>query len=200
MLRGFIYFLSNPSMPGLVKIGHTTQDVESRIRQLNSTGVPTPFSIIACVSVADSARIEAEIHTLFAAQRYYSEREFFQGSPAELLRRAMPLLLTAIDAPSSTSQSPARRRRYDLERESVNLLLCLTGDQRQYGYYESDLYRWSSESALKTEVRLAHLKELKLVSEKRSREDWRGSTWRITSEGKKFLFDYEHITDEMLRQ
>lgn len=199
MLRGFVYFLTNPSMPGLVKIGHTTQDVETRLRQLNSTGVPNPFLLAACVSVVDPARTEAELHVLLAAHRHSNDREFFEGSPSELLREAIPLLIEAIDAPAPPSYLPKRKHYYDLERESVDILIWLTGEQRQYGYNESDLSSWSPEPALKTEARLAHLKELKLVSEKRSRDDWRGSSWRITSEGKKFLFDYGHITDEMLR-
>ncbi len=70
-----------------------------------------------------------------------------------------------------------------------------------YGYDEYELLRWfKEEPTLKTEARLAHLKELKLVMEKRSRNAWQGSRWRITSEGKKFLFDYGYVTDEMLRQ
>ncbi|WP_449106780.1 GIY-YIG nuclease family protein [Pseudomonas mohnii] len=39
-----IYVLKNETMPGLVKIGLTTDTVESRISNLSSsTGVPLPF-------------------------------------------------------------------------------------------------------------------------------------------------------------
>jgi len=77
-------------------------------------------------------------------------------------------------------------------------LIYLAGYQRQYGYSEYEILNDFSEPELKTEFRLAHLKELKLVSEIKSRNDYQPSTWRITSEGKKYLFDYGHITDEML--
>jgi hypothetical protein len=39
-----VYVLTNPAMPGLVKIGKTTQvEVEERMKQLYGTGVPVPF-------------------------------------------------------------------------------------------------------------------------------------------------------------
>ena len=39
-----VYVLTNPAMPGLVKIGRTDQDdANTRIAQLYTTGVPVPF-------------------------------------------------------------------------------------------------------------------------------------------------------------
>ncbi len=44
MEYGIVYLLTNPVMPGLVKIGMTTQeDIERRMRELYTTGVPVPF-------------------------------------------------------------------------------------------------------------------------------------------------------------
>jgi hypothetical protein len=40
---GFVYILSNDSMPGLYKIGFTHNSVRQRIRDLSATGVPTAF-------------------------------------------------------------------------------------------------------------------------------------------------------------
>lgn len=199
MVRGYIYFLTNRSMPGLVKIGQTTQDIESRIRQLNSTGVPSPFMLAACISVADPVRVEAELHALLTNCRYSENREFFEGSIADLLRKAMPVLLEAMETSVPLPQEPNRKRTHDLELVTISLLVSLTGEQRMYGYSEHEIVRWfKEEPALKIEARLAHLKELRFASEKRPRDEWSGSTWRITSEGKKFLFDHGHLTDEML--
>jgi hypothetical protein len=40
----FIYVLSNPSFPGLLKIGYTRKDIGIRVKDLSkATGVPTPF-------------------------------------------------------------------------------------------------------------------------------------------------------------
>ena len=43
-MAGFIYIMSNPAFPNLLKIGKTSKDPTSnRINELNTTGVPYPF-------------------------------------------------------------------------------------------------------------------------------------------------------------
>jgi T5orf172 domain len=197
-MQGLIYFLTNPSIPGLVKIGHTTQDIEARIRQLNSTGVPTPFELAACFAVKNSALAEQLVHSSLAKVRHSDQREFFIGSVSTLLTDALPALINAIDQTVADHPRTQDRKTHDIEPEEINLLLFLTGDQRQYGYSEYAVHRHSEEPELKTEARLARLKGLKLVTEKRSRKDWESPVWRITSEGKKFLYDYGYFTQEML--
>ena len=55
---GVVYVLTNPAMPGLVKIGKTTQnDVTTRISQLYTTGVPLPFDCEYAVKVADMSSV-----------------------------------------------------------------------------------------------------------------------------------------------
>ncbi len=68
-------------MPGLVKIGMTTrEDLEARMRELYSTGVPVPFECqYACkVKKTDCAKIEKALHTAFEPQRINANREFFR--------------------------------------------------------------------------------------------------------------------------
>jgi hypothetical protein len=44
MEYGIVYLLTNPYMPGLVKIGMTKQeDLEKRMKELYTTGVPVAF-------------------------------------------------------------------------------------------------------------------------------------------------------------
>ena len=41
---GIVYILSNQAMPGLIKIGSTTEnELKNRLSNLYSTGVPFPF-------------------------------------------------------------------------------------------------------------------------------------------------------------
>lgn len=81
MKYGIVYLLSNPYMPGLVKIGMTAQeDIEKRMRELYTTGVPAPFECqFACkVDIKDCAKIEKALHTAFEPQRVNKNREFFR--------------------------------------------------------------------------------------------------------------------------
>jgi len=81
MEYGIVYLLTNPVMPGLVKIGMTTrEDMDARMRELYSTGVPVPFECqFACrVKKSDCAKIEKALHTAFAPQRVNANREFFR--------------------------------------------------------------------------------------------------------------------------
>lgn len=78
---GIVYLLTNPVMPGLVKIGMTTrEDMDARMKELYSTGVPVPFECqFACrVKIADCAKIEKALHTAFSPQRINANREFFR--------------------------------------------------------------------------------------------------------------------------
>lgn len=81
MEYGIVYLLTNPCMPGLVKIGMTTQeDIDKRMKELYTTGVPVPFECqFACkVNNKDCAKIEKALHTAFDPQRVNKNREFFR--------------------------------------------------------------------------------------------------------------------------
>ena len=61
MEYGIVYLLTNSVMPGLVKIGMTTQEyIDKRMKELYTTGVPVPFECqFACkVKKGDCAKIE----------------------------------------------------------------------------------------------------------------------------------------------
>ena len=78
-LAGIVYLLTNPAMPGLVKIGKTTRDdPKVRMSELYSTGVPVPFECVKAVKVEDEAAIESALHTAFGPSRVNSQREFFE--------------------------------------------------------------------------------------------------------------------------
>ncbi len=81
MEYGIVYLLTNPVMPGLVKIGMTAQeDIDKRMKELYTTGVPVPFECqFACrVKKSDCIKIEKALHTAFEPQRINANREFFR--------------------------------------------------------------------------------------------------------------------------
>ena len=196
-MSGYIYFLTNRAMPNLVKIGHTTVTVEERIRQLNSTGVPSPFELAACFLVGEPAKAERKLHEHLSSQRFAENREFFVGSVAELLSASFSVLIASAQT-SSDSYRDLSPKQHSLDDKSVVLLQLLTGLKKNVGYPSFDFQHELDETELEIENRFANLKKLGLVSERRSRQDWEGSLWRITSNGTKFLFDHALVTEDML--
>ena len=78
--KGIVYVLTNSAMPGLVKIGMTTREsIDTRMKELYSTGVPVPFDCVyACeVKVSDCSKIEKALHKAFEPNRINANREFF---------------------------------------------------------------------------------------------------------------------------
>ncbi len=78
MTPGYIYVLSNPSMPGLLKIGRSKNGAKARAKELNTTGVPEPFEILGEAYICDMITTERNIHELLKEYRYNSSREFFK--------------------------------------------------------------------------------------------------------------------------
>lgn len=78
-MKGIIYILSNPAMPGIIKIGKTTQeDVKTRMQQLYQTGVPLPFDCVYAASVNNIDDVEKALHVAFNPNRLNPKREFFE--------------------------------------------------------------------------------------------------------------------------
>jgi hypothetical protein len=105
---GCVYILSNPSMPGLLKIGMTEQDAFERARDLSSaTGVPEPYVVEAYVTCDDPSSNESAIHQELSSIRK-PNREFFAISLAEALG-----ILERV-----TGKRPDFRRQEDSQRQS----------------------------------------------------------------------------------
>jgi T5orf172 domain len=88
-MHGIIYVLTNEAMPGLVKIGLTTDSVESRIANLSATsGVPLPFECHFAAQIPEEvnlAKLEKTLHQLFADHRINPKREFFKVEPEKVV-------------------------------------------------------------------------------------------------------------------
>ena len=81
-----VYVLTNEAMPGLIKIGLTSDTVEARLTNLSShTGVPLPFECYFAAEVKDGGRIEKTLHQLFAEFRINPKREFFRLDPEKIV-------------------------------------------------------------------------------------------------------------------
>jgi hypothetical protein len=78
-MEGIIYLLSNPVMPGIIKIGRTyKEDVKVRMKELYSSGVPLPFDCEYAATVRNIDLVEKALHTAFSPNRLNPKREFFE--------------------------------------------------------------------------------------------------------------------------
>lgn len=78
---GIVYALVNEAMPGLVKIGMTSNlEVDLRKNQLyrGCSGVPLPFECVYACKVKDFKKAEKALHIAFAPDRINPKREFFK--------------------------------------------------------------------------------------------------------------------------
>jgi hypothetical protein len=83
---GIVYVLTNPAMPGLVKIGKTARNsVDARLNELYSTGVPVPFECVYAAKVIDESKVERAFHLAFGPYRLNPKREFFQIEPEQAI-------------------------------------------------------------------------------------------------------------------
>ena len=82
---GIIYVLSNPAMPGLVKIGKT-KSLSKRIKSLSrASGVPTAFECVCAKKVEDMDFAERQLHAANRSRRLNENREFFEIPSDELV-------------------------------------------------------------------------------------------------------------------
>jgi T5orf172 domain len=84
--KQIVYVLINEAMPNLVKIGKTTRsDVQVRMNELYSSGVPKPFKCIMAVEVEDCSKVETALHIAFGPGRINPKREFFEIDPEQAI-------------------------------------------------------------------------------------------------------------------
>ena len=84
---GWLYCLSNSSMPGLLKIGQTKNEPKARAEQLQTTGVPLPFKIEFAKYVKDYVKKEKILISLLEqySNRINPKREFFRVDPERVV-------------------------------------------------------------------------------------------------------------------
>ena len=128
-----VYLVTNPAMPGLVKIGRTGRgDARARIGELYSTGVPVPFTLEYACRVKDGAEVERALHVAFGPQRLNVRREFFRIDPEQaiaILRllhtedatREVEAQRDGVDAESRAAADELRKRRPNLNFEEMGI-------------------------------------------------------------------------------
>ncbi len=106
----YVYVLTNPGMPGLVKIGFSIYDPNHRAQALSDwTGVPAPFEVAAfCTTKVNHAQsVETAVHRVLSDRRPNKLREFFSIEPeaAHEVITEVASELNALHIPSSSDDS-----------------------------------------------------------------------------------------------
>jgi hypothetical protein len=89
MNDGYVYCFSNPSMPGILKIGMTEREPETRLSEANSSDTwrpPTPYKLEFAKKVSNASEKEKTLHILLEqyTERINPRREFFRVSKEEV--------------------------------------------------------------------------------------------------------------------
>lgn len=128
-----VYVLSNPAMPGLVKIGRTDHDdANLRISQLYTTGVPVPFTLEFACKVTNAEDVERALHIAFAPNRINPKREFFQIEAQQAI--AILKLLHTEDATLEVEQQPA-----GLDQQSISAAEHLKSRRPNLNFVEMNI-------------------------------------------------------------
>lgn len=83
---GWLYVISSPSLPGLVKLGCTRRlNPALRVRELSSSSLPEPYHAHCFVFSDDCFELENNIYKYFDKERVNPDREFFRIEPKEAI-------------------------------------------------------------------------------------------------------------------
>jgi hypothetical protein len=83
-VRGWVYVLSNTTMPKLVKIGFSNKDPVLRAKDLNHTGLPDKFVVEYDVLVINPHELEQNVHKRLQDKRKKG-KEFFECTLEEAI-------------------------------------------------------------------------------------------------------------------
>ncbi len=140
-MANIVYVLTNEAMPDLIKIGLTTDTVESRIAQLSAhSGVPFPFECYFAAEVDNCAKLEKTLHQLFAEVRVNPRREFFKIDPEKVVLaisignfKEISIGSSEIDKDEQAALEKAKARRPRLRLDALGIypgsILVLSRDE-----------------------------------------------------------------------
>jgi len=77
-VKGFVYVMSNKTMPGLVKIGYSTKHPELRAKELDGSGLPYAYIVEYCAFLENPFDVEQATHRRLSDNN--EAKEFFRVS------------------------------------------------------------------------------------------------------------------------
>jgi len=158
--NGYVYVLSNPTMPGLLKIGYTDREVDERVDELNSTGVPVPFDVEAIFGSPNAYKDEQAIHSILAQHRVAGNREFFSIAVKEAVKCIIdyigsePNFLKSPNLLMTEAEKQARREQEMKEREQTEIKDLVSKRDRYINSVPKEMWAgWMELLSLKASLR-----------------------------------------------
>lgn len=148
---GWVYVLTNPAIPGRVKIGCTGRTPEIRAAELSkASAVPEPFAVAWAAAVTDHKAVESIVHFRLKRCRPNAAREFFRCDVAtarrEIERQAAALLrpwwLSALLSMFRTAPARSRRRRRRSSSGDTLILCAAVAVVLLLVLYKPDVPHW----------------------------------------------------------
>ena len=85
-MAGYLYCFSNPSIPGLLKVGATLSSPTAKAKELFTTAVPTPFKIEFAKKVTNAKQKEKDLRVLLKKYIKVCEGRDYYATKPEVIR------------------------------------------------------------------------------------------------------------------
>lgn len=122
-MKGWVYVMSNPSLPGMVKIGYSMKDPHMRAgNDFDPAGLPDDYVVEYHGLVENPKEIEQQVHAHLKDRRY--KKEWFMVLPHEAVKAIREINSTGKIYYEELGRSAERPREYTGSDQHKVLYLC----------------------------------------------------------------------------
>ena len=184
-VKGYLYFIATPSCPDLCKIGFTRGSTSERLRQLDTTGVPQEFVLIASFHVNHVEDCERSVHNSLSEFRVRSNREFFRLTAAEAVVKSFDKIKNFLVGIEDVQSE-------DLDLDSIDDSILQLIFHSKHGQIWPQKVTWElGINRQESHFRLGELAERGFLEEN-------AEMYSLTHKGRKYIFSAGLVIDEIL--
>jgi hypothetical protein len=133
-----IYVLSNPSVPGVVKIGKTASSLDQKMAELHAADDPIPLLLEFYAHVKNGEASERAAHAALAEHRIDMEHKFFRTSAEHALKTIVPVIgehvavdVSEVNKPLTPEEAYERRRLIAERKEAERVAKIIIKDKAE---------------------------------------------------------------------
>ena len=144
--KNIIYILTNEAMPGYIKIGYTSREVNKRVKEFDNTNMPLPFEIYYACEVKFK-NDEKWLHELFSDKRVRDNREFFKIDPERVVTALKRIQIKEVRLDDENKLTPEQEKEIE-EKKKIRSKF----DFKKYGIKEGEEIYFSRDESIKAKV------------------------------------------------